>query len=517
MNPDIKAQLRVRKLSQLIDDFHEGMIQVPAYHRGFVWDQQQRLGLLDSIKNGYPIGMFIFQYIYSDPHGFKFNSQKKIGTYFVPLRVDNFYYIIDGYQRISTLLSCLINPVRTYLKRDEKEWKVKFNVIYDLQKECFEFSTEEKVLEIYKIPVYKFLDGREFYAFRRQMELSNLSNDKIFNYTRQYENLSARFGECQIPCLEVSGGDITQAIEIFSRINLPAANVTDVWKVSALSLNPERQFSLEEEIDQLRKELAQYHFKGLNKRTVLLCILNALRKEFTIRFNPAQLADLARRDDFVDITRNTLYNIKKAVQFLYDELYVLNYKFLPYDEQLVYITSQLSTRAELLGHERDELKRWFWVTSYSEEFNKSKESKNSPQDARIKISSFPKELAKNTIRERVLILFMFNNTSRLHYLLQSNYRLFFLFTDVENKWRTENIVLVLDHNLQGTCHADVSIYSELFAGNWDLDQYFITSWMKDQYLENHDRDALLNARKYEIMKAEKEFVEELGLIYEVTE
>lgn len=56
-------------------------IKAPRFQRNFVWKKKARRELIDSIKNGLPIGSFLLQTIDNDT-----------------------YNIIDGRQRFSTLL-----------------------------------------------------------------------------------------------------------------------------------------------------------------------------------------------------------------------------------------------------------------------------------------------------------------------------------------------------------------------------------------------------------------------------
>jgi uncharacterized protein with ParB-like and HNH nuclease domain len=47
------------KIDRLVDRIREGDIKIPAFQRGFVWDQTQISELLDSIYYNYPIGSIL--------------------------------------------------------------------------------------------------------------------------------------------------------------------------------------------------------------------------------------------------------------------------------------------------------------------------------------------------------------------------------------------------------------------------------------------------------------------------
>jgi uncharacterized protein with ParB-like and HNH nuclease domain len=60
MNDKQHIQTRVRRLIRYIEDMEKGLIQIPAFQRDFVWSNNDRKDLFDSLKKGYPIGSIIF-------------------------------------------------------------------------------------------------------------------------------------------------------------------------------------------------------------------------------------------------------------------------------------------------------------------------------------------------------------------------------------------------------------------------------------------------------------------------
>ena len=347
MSAPLKTDARFKKLSQLVEEFSMGMIQVSRYHRGFVWKHEQQLALLDSIKNSYPIGMFVSQHTDIGEFWSADGAETVIGGYFAPRNAGGFYYIIDGYQRLSVLIGCLVNPSRYRLNRDDKDWDAKFNIVYNLEEDRFEHVRKDQHLSIYQVAVYKFMDSKEFYYFRQQLESSNVSDERITIFIKRFEQLSRSLRDCQIPYLEIYGGSEEQAIEIFSRINIPPAKVSDIWKASALSINKFHHSSLEEVMFYLKKDLSQYGFQEISHNTILTCVLNVYRVPFSTRFNKDLLAIMARREDFTQIVEFAFDNIKKAVAFLRNDLQIINCHFLPYWEQLIYVAHRFHVASEL--------------------------------------------------------------------------------------------------------------------------------------------------------------------------
>ena len=77
---------------------------LPSFQRRFVWDEDNVLALLDSIKNGYPIGNII---LWRKPEGY---DPEEIDPLSKPIiggmkrTASATYFVIDGQQRLTALL-----------------------------------------------------------------------------------------------------------------------------------------------------------------------------------------------------------------------------------------------------------------------------------------------------------------------------------------------------------------------------------------------------------------------------
>ena len=145
MSENIKIRPDKHTLLDYIDQFQQGKIQVPAFQRDFIWGNNKKLELLDSIQKGYPIGSILLWRpdFNTDEDFYKFES-KEIGFYKIPERATNdYFYILDGYQRLSLLFGCLVNPKKTKLQRDENNWFKEFNIVYNLRDDVFEMNKKK--------------------------------------------------------------------------------------------------------------------------------------------------------------------------------------------------------------------------------------------------------------------------------------------------------------------------------------------------------------------------------------
>jgi uncharacterized protein with ParB-like and HNH nuclease domain len=334
MSDNLKINTRVRRLFHYIDDFENGNIRVPAFQRDLVWKTNDKLQLFESIKLGYPIGSILFwRPDFKSKEDFLKFEANKMGSYFLPERTQDYFYILDGYQRLSTLLGCLVNPEKTELKRDDREWLKEFNIIYNLETDKFEYNRKANFaeLEIFKVPLFRFVDGKEFFEYQKVLLSSGLDESKINDYIKKYENFSSNIIDYNIPSIDMIGGNIKEAVDIFSRVNSRGSVIAPDWKVSALSFNNQRNFRLGTEIDDLLKDVKDFNFNNLKRETIFDCIKNSFGKVFFDQSkNNSDLEDLATRIEFVDVTRDTLKSIKKAIKFLFEECSVIDGKLLPY-------------------------------------------------------------------------------------------------------------------------------------------------------------------------------------------
>ncbi|RAU82786.1 DUF262 domain-containing protein [Pontibacter arcticus] len=537
---NIQIHTRVRRLFHYIDDFQRGLIRVPAFQREFVWTRKDKIDLFDSIKKGYPIGSILFWR--PDEHTksnfFRLESEK-IGSYYIPNRTGDFFYILDGFQRMSTLFGCLVNPYQTDLLRDDKEWFKEFNLVYNLQEDKFEFYNKVEFydLPIHKVPLYRFVDSKEFFSFQKQLLVSNLPEKSINDFLKKYENLSSKLIDYNVPSIDIIGGTVREAVDIFSRVNSTGAKISDDWKISALSFDEEKNFRLGTEIDKLLEELKKYNFQNIKREVILQCIINSFGKVFFD--NTTKLEDLAVSRDFVDKARETLTNIKKAVYFLYNELLVLNHKLLPYNNQLIFITDFFAKIQQPSFAQLETLKRWFWITSYSNYFtiyNLSKQRlaynkfqdfingisfepvyKDNP-DKNFIVTKLPSKINLGSVRAKSLALFMLNRLKDLssNYERIQGYKMLPLFQKLDSSEELasiENTFFMLIYDNEGLLNDRGKDLESWLLSDDDLAKYFISDVIKNVYRSSFSKSAVLELRRKSIIKAEKEFVYNLDMIY----
>ncbi len=111
-------------LGKLVERVAAGKIRVPRFQRAFVWKQANLLSLLDSILRGFPIGSIL---VWDTEENIE--STDRIG----PVRIGSspggvVGYLIDGQQRVSTLLGTLRLTDDMDDNVDNVDWRVYFNL-----------------------------------------------------------------------------------------------------------------------------------------------------------------------------------------------------------------------------------------------------------------------------------------------------------------------------------------------------------------------------------------------------
>ncbi|MGK0291393.1 MAG: hypothetical protein ACI86H_002861 [bacterium] len=212
----------ILQVPQYIEDLENGILQVPVFQRGSTWRNKEKLDLLDSLKRGYPIGSIL---LWQPTVNKKYVEVKKIAHFFIPAKQENYFYILDGFQRLGTILGCLINPKKSSLNYDENEAK-KFSIYYDLETEEFFFPQTLNVKKAHQIPVYQLLDTRASFLFERELRKQDYNLEEIDLYISRLIDLSTMLIDYSLPSIDMIGGEMEEVEEVFSRINSGGSDIS---------------------------------------------------------------------------------------------------------------------------------------------------------------------------------------------------------------------------------------------------------------------------------------------------
>ncbi len=514
MTEKLQIDTRIKRLINYIEEIDKGYIQVPSFQRDFIWENKQKKELFESIKRGYPIGSLLLW----KPEE-EYGTSKVIGPYSLPkARTNEFFYILDGFQRLSTIYGYLKNPKKTKVKVDENLRSKEYSIFYDLKTEEF-FIPRSSNVELTQITVYTLIDTFEFltYAGKLQNELK----DNALIYLERAKELTTIFSDFTLPSIEIIGGKIEDAIEIFTRINSKGSVISPDWMLSALTNNENKNFNLGDLINELILDLEEFNFEKLKRELIVQCIQNSFGK---IYFD-TKIENLHKRKNFIDTTYIAIESIKKAVEFLFEELLIVSSKLLPYNSQLIFITDFFNQIENPSSEQLETLKKWFWQTSYANYFtiyslSKIREAYNQFQkylqgktnqilyndkvNKPFTVIEFPNKILFGSVRAKALVLFLLNYANDFKRISsKGDYNLNLIYPGNRGKDKLpENVFPFIKKIEKRKKKSDI----QNIIKSDDFHKHFLTKEML--YKPN-----FLKQRKELIIKAEKEFVEKIDLKY----
>lgn len=538
MTEKLQINTRVKRLTDYIEEIDNGYIQIPSFQRDFIWDNTQKRELFESISLGFPIGSLLL-WKPKDEYG----TTDKIGPFLLPQpRKYEYHYVLDGFQRLSTIYGCLKNPKKT--KSVDEELRLKeYAIFYDLIKEEFFVPRSENVA-LTQIPVYTLVDTFEFLTFANQLQNEYPDKEEALKLLEKAQKITTIFSDYTLPGIEIGGGKIKEAIEIFTRINSKGSTITTDWMLSALTNNEKKDFNLGSLINELINDLEIFNFGSIKRELIVQCIQNSFGKVFF----DTKIEDLYQRKDFIPNTHKTIESIKKAVLFLYKELSVLTIKLLPYNNQLIFITDFFNHIPQPTQKQIDDLKQWFWQTTYANYFTIYSLSKireaykqfrrylegatetilyNDKPDKPFTVIDFPNKIFFGSVRAKALVLFLLNYSNEFKNIepdINNKFHLFNLYNvrnEAGNYPPEGTIPVVLNTKTKSTLNdlledktkkrktIDFSGFLTKEAYNKKLELYFLTENMIGK-----TQSEVFAIRKREIISKERKFVENLELQYE---
>lgn len=355
---------QIRTLKSLMDEIRFGKVCVPPFQRDFVWGRDQIKDLFQSIQRNYPIGSIL---LWKPNQKYDWRPNYNIGRYRLDNEEDGNTYILDGYQRLSTIFSCLTNPETTSLNNsDNNVDKTLFDLYYDLSDETFLYLRSKSSRQPYQVPLYVFMSTSEFRKYSRMYIEPNANPEMLDTYLDKADNLSRTLVDYQLACVDIKGADIEEAVDIFSRLNSKGVEISIDWMVNALSYNTGFRFA--DLMDELVGDIEAMGFGTLKRNALFRCFQSSFGKLY---FDQNEIDKLAKRSDFSIIIKKSAKNIKKAVSFLMDRVKMPSNKFLPYVSQLIFIMVFFEKIDTPTDEQKEALEKWFWLTTYSNYFTMS--------------------------------------------------------------------------------------------------------------------------------------------------
>lgn len=243
-----------QKLSELLNKIENGKIKIPMFQRNYVWTSQDIVDLLNSIKDGRPIGNFIF-----------WSTDKKIEIKNIIIEEiskgtskEEKIYVIDGQQRLTTLSICYFFNVIKQCEESEEIDILKFKkIIYDAKEQLFKVvALKEQNKEHYFKLEEVFVKSKAYNTHRVYDEMFQTRTLKIENpkirekFKYDLEDINQSFLSLEIGYLNLyPENTLDNVINIFEKINTKGKklNTFDIINAKWNQYN----FDLKKEFDNL--------------------------------------------------------------------------------------------------------------------------------------------------------------------------------------------------------------------------------------------------------------------------
>lgn len=338
----------------ILEKVRSGKLAIPEFQRDFIWDTKQVVDLFDSIMKGYPIGSLILW----QPESIKFKELKQIGGLDIQdWDEKNKLYVLDGRQRLTALLGTLLagGDFYNHICIDLKDMQI-LNVP----------SGRTRKPHILSLGIA--FDTYDLVDYLNDLRNSGLPEDLQREYSDKAKKINRTLLSYELGFISVVGGAIEDAVEIFSRLNSKATEISPDYMLQALTYCLDSTFLFANEVSKIKENLVKYNFGRIDRGVVLKCVYNYLDIPF---IDGKDRMILEHKKDLPDIIRNVGIDLDMAVQFLYQHCGVIDCKLLPYKYQLIMLALYFKNNRQPMASGIYELVKWFFYTTYSGYFTNS--------------------------------------------------------------------------------------------------------------------------------------------------
>lgn len=358
MNPNDSIQAAEVKsevvfLGKLLERVVDGKMLVPLFQRQYVWRHQDMLALLESVLKGYPIGSLL---VWETSQ--QVSCQDRVGPILSKRKDEGLVaLILDGHQRVATLLGTLMFSNGTENPQHGVDWRV----YCDLKN--MEFCHARTGLGPQHFPVNKLLSTAGYLEACRNIQKKVSDEKRAGHLLKAADDLANAFRNFQLPLISVIEGDMDTAAQVFSLLNRTGRKMSKDQMVSALTYR-ENEFHLDQRLDDLLEKIGHNGFGEVNRIFPLRVVLAAMGLDIYTRDLARQLTnpDIQKKlPASMDIAENS---IDIAIRYLH-RWGVTSDRLLPYGLQLVFLADFFRICPSPAEDIETVLQRWFWVTSFT--------------------------------------------------------------------------------------------------------------------------------------------------------
>ena len=398
-------------LNTLLQDVHDGKIQLPDFQRGWVWDDYRIRGLLASVSRGFPVGAVMTLDAGSE---IKFRTRPIQGV--TAGEVKPSVFLLDGQQRLTSLYQSMWHdgPVETEDNRNKsiRRWyyvdmlkamdpavdredaiisvpenrKTTGNfgheTVLDLTKPEFEY-------ENHMMPTERLLDSMDWtvaYMLHWNKRESDHPTGDPAQFLNGFNNeILKTFAGYQLPVINLTQDTPKEAVcTVFEKVNTGAVVLT-VFELLTASLAADN-FSLRDDWMAREARLSNYSgtLQGVRSDQFLQAVAllsTQERQQRSIRegVEQSQAPGIGcRRRDILDLTLDEYQRwadeveegFKNAAKFLLEQ-FVFKKDDVPYTTQIVPLAALYVELGDELNtaNAKSKLERWYWSGVFGESYS----------------------------------------------------------------------------------------------------------------------------------------------------
>lgn len=321
------------KVSTLLQRAREGRLRIPHFQRPLRWKRAHELELLDSVLHRYPIGTLL---LWSRPAP---AEVVRFGAYSVdaPERTDALW-IIDGQQRLNTLIGALLHP-----KGDDASRTSGSEIAFDLVNHRFVIVRGHVPATV--VPVHRLADPVDTSKWARERQV----DDAVHDAAQRVGSLIINY---EIPTYTTSAQDDRVLRKVFTRANTTgvAMRPEEVFKALNNPLTGDATI-----LTPLQEVASLQHFGMIDDKTVMK-VLIAVSGISPRSARPA----LDAVDSMAPHVRPATDALSRAIDLLRDEASIPHAALLPGDLPLVVLSHFLHRFPDPTERTVERLVRWVW-------------------------------------------------------------------------------------------------------------------------------------------------------------
>lgn len=348
-----------QKLQNLLPEVENGQIKIPQFQRDFVWDVTKAAELVDSVIRGFPIGSLIY-WRTAD----RLREVRDLGRLNFPTAKEGekVSYVLDGQQRLTSLLAALggqVVTLRDGSRRDFSSILVHLNrTDEDAPIVRTDYPEEEESICLPLAQLWS-RQGDEFDDCKGEIRQSR---DMFSDRLRTYD----------IPKVTLYDAELSEATEVFSRINTGGQELSVFEIMVAKTYDPSKEFDLVEKFEEISSELRESGFETIDKTTTLQLVTLLLKDDCKKR----TILNLGR-DEFIGTWDRAMEALRCAVDYVKDSLRIPVSRLLPYTSLLVPLSIFFDgTKLKPASNQQSKLlANFFWRAGWSERYSSTVDSR----------------------------------------------------------------------------------------------------------------------------------------------